>query len=304
MAEIICVGVAFLDHVFETGEIRPLNATSFADNYYTRGSGAAATASVVVARLDGFASFWGRLGNDETGRRIEAGLRRYGVQTDQTLLIEGAHSPVSSILTDDGGNQVETAFPGHDLAADPGWLPFERIEDCSAVIVDPGWAEAAERVLRIARDHRIPAILVGDTGPDPLSADLARLASHIVFSPEGLERFTSAADARAGLEAAARQADAAVAVSNGVDGVHWLDGDGGFRTVEPQSPTAIDPLDAHEVFIGAYALAIGEGKELETAARFASVTTALTASRPGGRGAIPQRAEVWAHLERSFASVN
>ena len=99
MAEIICVGVAFLDHVFETRDVRPLNITNFADSYYTRGAGVAATASVTAAQLDGCASFWGRLGDDETGRRIVAGLRRYRVQTDQTRLIDGAHSPVSSILT-------------------------------------------------------------------------------------------------------------------------------------------------------------------------------------------------------------
>jgi sulfofructose kinase len=302
VADIICVGVAFLDHVFETREVRPLNATNFADSYYTRGSGTAATGSITVARLDGHASFWGRLGNDETGRRIEAGLRQHGVQTDQTRLIEGAHSPVSSILTDDNGNQIETAFPGHDLEPDSGWLPVERIEDCSAVLVDSRWSEAAARVLQTAHDHRIPAVLDGNADPHALDADFARLASHVVFSPTGLQRFTETRDIQDGLEAAAGRTNALVAVTSGVDGFCWIDGDGAFRAIAPEIGSVIDPLDAREVFLGAFTLALGEGKDIETSACFACATAEITSSRPGGRGAIPHRAEVWEHLARGRAA--
>ena len=67
MAEVICVGIAYLDYVFK-GDFDPSDSrTMFANDFNQYGGGMAATASVTVALLGGFSAFWGRLGNDETG---------------------------------------------------------------------------------------------------------------------------------------------------------------------------------------------------------------------------------------------
>ncbi|MGB0571893.1 MAG: PfkB family carbohydrate kinase [Alphaproteobacteria bacterium] len=58
---------------------------------------------VTVVRLGGSSTFWGRLGDDETGLQVLDGLKRHGVQTEQVRLVHGAQSPVSSILIDASG---------------------------------------------------------------------------------------------------------------------------------------------------------------------------------------------------------
>jgi sulfofructose kinase len=54
----------------------------------------------------------------------------------------------------------------------------------------------------------------------------------------------------------------------------------------------IDTLGAGDIFHGAYALALAEGKPALAAARFASAAAAIKCSRSGGREGSPTRREV------------
>jgi sulfofructose kinase len=54
----------------------------------------------------------------------------------------------------------------------------------------------------------------------------------------------------------------------------------------------VDTLGAGDVFHGAYALALAEGKPALAAARFASAAAAIKCGRPGGRAGSPTRGEV------------
>jgi len=299
MAEVICVGIAFLDHVFEGDFELTGGDLAFAQDFNQYGGGMAATASVAVVRLGGFASFWGRLGDDETGLQVLAGLKRHRVQTEYVRLISGAQSPVSSILVNADGERHETVFAGRDLEADASWLPFGRIEDTSAILVDPRWPEAAMPALLSAYDHRIPAILDGAAGPDPVPREMIEMASHVVFSRAGLLQYSGRADVRTGLEAVAATTEARVGVTAGWDGYEWLDEDGAFQSIAALGIPVIDRLGARDVFLGAFALAIGEEKDLGLASRFANAAAGLKSSKPGGRGAIPCRAEIWERLENS-----
>lgn len=299
MAEVICVGIAFLDHVFEGDFELTGSDLTFAQDYNQYGGGTAATASVAVVRMGGFSAFWGRLGDDATGKQVLDGLKRHGVQTEHVRLIPGAQSPVSSILVSASGDRHETVFAGRDLDADASWLPYGRIEDTSAILVDPRWPEAAMPALQSAFDHRIPAILNAEAGPEPVPREMIEMASHVVFSRSGLLQYSATADMRAGIEAVAAMTEARIGVTAGWDGFEWLDEDGVLQNVAALGLPLIDKLGARDVFLGAFALAIGEEKDLELAARFANAAAGLKCSKPGGRGAIPCRAEIWDVLDNA-----
>lgn len=301
MAEVTCIGIAFLDHVFEGDFKLTGGGLAFAQDFNQYGGGTAATASVTIVRLGGFSAFWGRLGDDETGLQVLDGLNRHGVQTDHVRLVTGAQSPVSSILINADGERHETVFAGRDLDADASWLPFGRIEDTSAILVDPRWPEAAMPALQSAHDHRIPAILDGEAGPDPVPRELIEMASHVIFSHAGLLQFSATADMRAGLEAVTAMTEARIGVTAGWDGFSWLDEDGVLQNVAALDLPVIDKLGARDVFLGAFALALGEEKDMELAARFANTAAGLKSSKPGGRGAIPCRAETWELLDSAEA---
>lgn len=300
MAEVICVGVAFLDHIFEANPPTSRDSKTFASEYRQFGGGMAATASVAVSLLGGRATLWGRLGNDPAGRTILEGLARRGVQTDHIRCIEGAQSPVSSIIISEDGARQAIVFPGRHLDNDPGWLPLGRIEDASAVLVDPRWPEAARLTLQRTRENHVPAILDADIGPEPVPRELVELASHAIFSLAGLAQFTDTSDVESGLHIVQSMTDAVVGVTAGSQGFYWLS-DNGTAHAPALEVNAIDTLGAGDVFHGAFALAIGEGKDVETAARFANVAAGLKCARPGGRDAVPSRGEVWSILGEEAA---
>ena len=77
----------------------------------------------------------------------------------------------------------------------------------------------------------------------------------------------------------------------------WLTAQGPLHVPAPPVE-AIDTLGAGDVFHGAYALAIAEGRDVEAAARFATLAAAIKCTRPGGRAGCPTRAEVAAFAAR------
>ena len=62
--------------------------------------------------------------------------------------------------------------------------------------------------------------------------------------------------------------------------------------------TAIDTTAAGDVFCGALAVALTEGRRVEDAARFASAAAAISVTRPGAQASAPRRAEIDALLPR------
>jgi sugar/nucleoside kinase (ribokinase family) len=87
----------------------------------------------------------------------------------------------------------------------------------------------------------------------------------------------------------------ACAVTAGAEGSSWI-ADGAASHVPAPAVVAVDTLAAGDVFHGAYALALAEGRAIRDAARFASCAAAIKCSRPGGRDGAPTRAEVDARL--------
>jgi sugar/nucleoside kinase (ribokinase family) len=88
----------------------------------------------------------------------------------------------------------------------------------------------------------------------------------------------------------------ACAVTCGEAGSWWLTRDGAFHVAAP-AVDAVDTLGAGDVFHGAYALAIANGRAIADAARFATHAAALKCTRDGGRAGAPTLDEV-----RAFAT--
>ncbi len=75
----------------------------------------------------------------------------------------------------------------------------------------------------------------------------------------------------------------------------WRDGTALRRS--PAFPVkAVDTLGAGDVFHGAFALALAEGRDAPAAMRFGSAAAALKCSRLGGSTGAPTRAEVEAFM--------
>jgi sulfofructose kinase len=276
VTRILCLGMSALDAIYRVPSIpvRPTKvlATDFAES----GGGMAANASVAVARLGGQAHYWGRVGNDQLGARILAELLAEGVAVDGVRLVCAYNDP---------------RLPG-----DASWLNLDTVPGFDAVLADVRWPEGAAAVLDAARNAGRPAVLDGDVGPTDSLIDLAARATHAIFSEPGLAQINGAGEPGANLARIAAGLPGVVGVTLGEDGFLWREA-GTERRVPAYRIVAVDTLAAGDVWHGAFTLALGEGREIEAASRFANAAAAIKCSRFGGRQGAPKRSEVFDLLE-------
>lgn len=290
MKRVIAVGVAVMDKIFAIDAMPTEPTKVFARSYTEIGGGPAATGAVTIARLGGDAELWARVGDDNVGRRIVEEMGEWGVKPTIHLDPNG-RSGVSAIAVDAKGERLIFAFADPKLETDPSWLPLARLGEADAVLCDLRWPRASEVVLKRARDLGVQTVLDADLASDDVAKLLVPLPDHAVFSAPALRRLTGENDPEAGLRAARGLCRGTVGVTVGRDGFLWLDGadllhEPGFAI------DAVDTLGAGDVFHGAFALAIAEGRDIRGAGRFANAASALKCTRPGGRAGIPTRSEV------------
>ncbi|MEX0959358.1 MAG: PfkB family carbohydrate kinase [Burkholderiales bacterium] len=296
---VVCVGHAALDRIFAVDSWPDHSAKIAASRYEESGGGMMANAAVAISRLGGEVALCGPLGEDAVGPVIRAQLQAEGVNVDALRSFPGMTSSHSAVLVDARGERLVIGYRGSALHAPADWLPLDPPASAAAVLVDVRWPQGAEAALRAARDANVPAILDGEVAPAGLLDSLSAIADHVVFSERGLAE-CSGLDVEGGLRRVLAKGARVAAVTRGAAGVFWVEGDAPheLRHCPAFDVTVVDTLAAGDVFHGAYALAIAEGRRTGDAMRFASAAAAIKCSRPGGRGGAPTRSEVEAVLVR------
>lgn len=293
---VICVGHAAFDSVFRIDAFpsRPTKVRACRHDYTV--GGMAANAACAIAALGGRATFWGPVGDDEVGARILEELARAGVATERGLQVPGVRSSHSAIIVESSGERLIVSAQG-DALQSPRSLVDSLPLDADAVMVDVRWPDGAQSVAARARAAGIPVVLDGEMGNIALLRAMVPLADHVIFSEPGWAEWLGhpgeAADAERELQRLVAAGAALAAVTLGERGLLYATrGSDGVRHLPAFAVAAVETLGAGDAFHGAYALAIAEGARIEDALRFASATAALRCSRPGGRVALPTRAEV------------
>lgn len=294
-ARVLCLGHAAHDLIYRVRSIPAQPVKVLATGFTECGGGMAANAAVAVARLDGYVEYWGRVADDALGHRILAELEAEGVDVQAARRVPGCRSPCTSILVSDRGERLICSFADPALDADPGWLPVERVASFDVVLADVRWPRGAARLLDTARAMQRPALLDADVASREVLADLSARASHVLFSEAGLAVIADGQPVGAALRRAHSDASQVIGVTLGAEGFLWLDGGVEHHAPAPQI-VAVDTLAAGDVWHGAFALALAEGKTVESSAVFANAAAAIKCQRPGGRNSAPYRTEVEAAL--------
>jgi sulfofructose kinase len=297
-ARVLCAGIAVEDHVYRLERFPLPGSKTRAYEYAAVGGGCAANAAVAIVRLGGAARLSSPLGDgagaDAVGDRIVERLAREGVDCAPVVRVAGARSPISAILVDASGERLivndRDERLSDALVADPDAL----LHGCAAVLADNRFADFVLPLCRAARARGLPAILDGDR-PTRASDALLTVCTHVVFAADGLRATAGMDDLEAALKAIAARSDAFLAVTDGANGVLWL-ADGAARRLPAIAVEVVDTLGAGDVFHGAFALALAEGRGEADALRFASAAAAIKCTRFGGIAGAPRRGELSALL--------
>jgi sulfofructose kinase len=297
-SRILCVGALTMDTILRldalphaAGKYLPREAVEIA-------AGMASSAAAAIARLGGDVALWASAGIDPVGDRAVAELQAEGIDCAYIRRLEGARTAFSSILVDASGERIIVPFYDRRLASPSETVPPIAAGAYAAVMTDVRWPWAAETALRAARDAGIPAILDADTAPVELLETLLPLATHIVASEPAAISVAGTTDLRECVRILADRHDVFTAVTAGAEGCYWSEGAGkpvshvpGFKV------DAVDTLAAGDVFHGAFAQGLVEGREIADVIRFANAAAAIKCARFGGRAGSPRPQEVLSFIE-------
>lgn len=293
---LVSIGAACLTTLYRVDAIPAVPGKAQARAAVRVTDGMAISAACAFARLGGEASVWARLGDDAQGQAMRAELAAAGLDVAGLRACPGGKSSHAAVVVDARGERLVTVFHDPGLDADPVWLPLDALDGAAFLHADVRWIEGATRAMKAARGKGVRAMLDAETTDPAILAALVPLASHAVFSDAGLAVHTGTPDVEAGLRlVAARGTHAHVGASCGAAGYVWLE-DGAVRRMPAPSVAAIDTLAAGDVFHGALALALAEGRTMAAAARFACAAASLKCAVFGGRLGCPSRGDVDAFI--------
>ncbi|TAT63811.1 ribokinase, partial [Enterobacter cloacae] len=151
MTRIVCVGITVLDRIWYLDDLPKEGGKYVAKDYTEVGGGPAATAAVAAAKLGASVDFIGRVGDDDTGRRLLAELESLGVNTRYTRIVKDARSSQSAVLVDGNGERIIANYPSPDLPAAADWLQGIDFSQWDIVLADVRWHEGAKQAFTLAR---------------------------------------------------------------------------------------------------------------------------------------------------------
>jgi sulfofructose kinase len=231
-----------------------------------------------------------RVGDDDVAGMIVAELKGYGVDCAYVRRCPGSASSVSAVIVDARGERMIVNHLDPGVPVDAAWLPSAASVAAGVVLADTRWPDGALAALGAARAAGLPAVLDADR-PVPADGALLRTATHVAFSSDALADLTGIGDARTALAEVARGLQGWCCVTAGGDGVYSCVG-GEIRHDPAFDVPVVDTLGAGDVWHGAFALALAEGRFETEAVRFASAAAALKVQRSGGRAGVPTRVEL------------
>jgi ribokinase len=292
---VLVVGSVNQDLVVRVERLPTPGETVLGDRFERHGGGKGANQAVAAQRAGAAVTLVGAVGSDDLGRAALSELAREGIALEHVVTIEGMATGVALIAVDrQGENQIALA-PGANMevAAEQVEAAFEA--GCPAVCLVS--LEVPLAAVEAAAECALRASVRFVVNPGPARPlPRAVLDAHPILLPNEAELEVLAPDHGGSAVALAARTVAPVIVTRGSHGATLFEGD---STAElPAFPvTARDTTGAGDTFAGVLSAGLANGLSLREAADRAMAAAAISTTRPGARGGMPQASEIDSFLE-------
>jgi len=292
---IVVVGSSNTDMVIKLDRLPRPGETVIGGEFLTAAGGKGANQAVAAARAGGMVSFIARVGRDSLGDEAIEGFVRDRI--DVSRVTRDAKAPTGAALifvAKDGENSIAVASGANDRLT-PADISRARplLERARVVLMQLETPIATvDAAARIAQANGALVIL----NPAPARQLPAALLGRIsLLTPNEVEaelltgiRATNASSAERAVVRLRRRGVKAVVLTLGRQGALVAD-ERGIRRVPGFKVAAVDTTAAGDIFNGALAVGITEGRELDDAVRFANAAAAISVTRWGAQPSAPTR---------------
>lgn len=265
-------------------------------SFEERPGGQVATAVLTCARLGLRCAYAGRVGDDSAAEAVLAPLRAAGVHLDGVEVIPETPTQTAVILVDpDDGERTILWHRAPALHLTPAAAAGAGVESARLLLLDAADPEAATAAAQCAGRAGIPVILDADRYDAALDPLLA-LVDFPLVSRQFAETFSETGCVRETLRGLLRAGARLAVVTLGDRGAIAATGE---EVIEiPAAPvSAVDTTGAGDVFHGAFAWAVLDGRAARPALRIAAAAAALNCRAAGAQGGIADRAALESFLQ-------
>ncbi|HOL67919.1 MAG TPA: ribokinase [bacterium] len=301
---ILVLGSLNVDVVTRVAHIPGPGETLLCQDYRFVPGGKGANQAAAIARLGGRVWLAGSVGRDFFGEFLKENLRQAGVDTRLVQEEKTATTGLALIMVDRQGENSIVVVGGANRKVGPhrveGLLPYLRKASFLLLQLEIP-LETVFQALLFARRLSLPVIL--DPGPArDLPQSIFPLISFILPNESETEKLlrvkiTGIKSARQAARRLVQLGVKCAVVKLGAKGC-VLASQGQTVHLPALSVKAVDTTAAGDVFAGAFALALAEGRESLSATKFATVADGLSVTRAGAQTSIPTRREVEALIRR------
>lgn len=288
---IAVLGSANMDLVAYVRTAPARGETVTGESFRTVAGGKGANQAIAAAKAGGAVAMIGAVGDDDFGRRLRAALEGAGVGTDRVRTAPGP-SGIAQIVVDGEGHNAIVVVPGANGTVTELTSQDEAlIGAASSLLLQLELPLAGVLAgARAARERGVRTVLT----PAPaqrLPDELLSVVDLLVPNEHEAAALSGERDPRA---AARALLDAVPEV------VVTLGAAGCLHAVRGREPLAVpglpakvvDTTAAGDTFVGALAVALGEGRTTADALRWATAASALSVELPGASSSMPDRAAI------------
>jgi ribokinase len=298
MSKIIVIGSSNTDMVIKSKKLPAPGETILGGTFLMNPGGKGANQAVAAARLGGNVTFVTKVGNDMFGSEA---IDLFGNENiDTRYIVNDPMNPsgVALIIVDDNGENSIVVAPGSNgtlSAYDIKETVFDNEEDVIYLMQLEIPLGTVEFVAQKAMSKNSRVIL-NPAPARPLSDDL--LSCIYILTPNETEaelltgiKVTNSLSAQKASDELHHKGVTNVVITMGSSGAYISTGSVS-KMVSVVPTKAIDTTAAGDVFNGALAVALSEGKELEEAVIFANKASAISVTRMGAQASAPYRNEI------------
>jgi ribokinase len=297
-SKIVVIGSSNTDMILRCAHIPRPGETILGGEFWSAAGGKGANQAVAAARAGGEVAFVARVGLDMFGQQAIEGFQRDGINVDYVFKDKKLASGIALIfVAADGENSIGVASGAN------GALSVADLRKAKAAIAAADSIvmqletplETVRAAAKMARAAGVRVIL-NPAPAQPLDEELLKSVTILTPNETEAEMLTGI---KVGDEKTAAEAAQAL-LAKGVESVVVTLGAKGalvatadlVQLVPGFKVTPIDTTAAGDVFNGALAVALGEGKCLLEAVRFANAAGALSTTKLGAQPSAPRKKDI------------
>ncbi len=296
--KIVVVGSTNMDMVVKTDHIPVPGETVLSGSFFMNPGGKGANQAVAVARLGGEVVFVSKLGNDVFGKQFSRLFADEGIDTSFLYADDDLPSGVALITVDKAGENSIVVASGANASLHSNDIKGALGEIARAEIVLLQLEipmEVVHFVVDYASANHVKVIL----NPAPVNELSSELLQKVdILTPNKTEASmisgVKVEDIETAKEAArviCEKGVKTVVITMGALGAVVYES-GNFSVVPAMAVETVDTTAAGDVFNGALAVGLSEGRAMEEAVGFACEAAALSVTRLGAQSSIPSRHEL------------